>query len=104
MARELTPLRCQRLSTREALKVLVRCSPALPSLTYHDYILFPQEYVLDIRQFHFQPTPHPHSLSCSGPWCSLFPGGARRGVWGGPPIRLHAAWPWEDRFKLFLEI
>lgn len=51
----------------------------------HNYILFPQEHVLDIRLFHFHPAPRPHSLSCSGPWCSLFLGGARRGVSGGHP-------------------
>lgn len=59
LAQELAQLRCQCLSTREALKILVRRSPALPSPTYHNYILFPRKHVLDIHQFHFQPTPHP---------------------------------------------
>lgn len=47
------------LSTRKALKILVRHRPALPSCAHHNYILFPWEHMLDICQFHFQ-HPHPH--------------------------------------------
>ena len=31
------------------------------------------------------PPPHPHLLSCPGPWCRLCLGEVRRGVWGGRP-------------------
>lgn len=47
---------------------------------------------------------HPHSLSCSGLLCSLILRGVRRGIRGGHLSASRAAWLWDNRLKLFLEI